>query len=202
MSAKTIAIAIILAGTAGAAAGYFQRNPDTMQTLWQQATVMRGPMAGSDSASEPGTSGQDYRYCRAEFADILKRKSQSERAAACACFEKEIGRFDPAQKALAVQITHTAFSIAIWQERRKLEEAVKNPGNVSASQRLHDLSSEVQVAKADFKKHEKLGLSPRKMKEMGESPISSTLLARRVKSMIERCDIVDFESIGEFELKP
>ena len=100
MSAKTIAIALFLAATTGAAANYVQNNPDSVRQLWTQATGFRGPLASSDGnrKQKAYTRTIFYNMCKRGFARKLQGRSSREQDIACTCMDQEIASWTKAKQ--------------------------------------------------------------------------------------------------------
>ncbi|MFZ2099210.1 MAG: hypothetical protein WAU86_01440 [Oricola sp.] len=94
MSARTFAIAIVLAASTGAAAAYVQNNPGSVQSLWSQATAMRGPLAATakteTETAAPYTRSAFHKLCQRGLAQQLSKLYPTDRDAGCACMDKEI----------------------------------------------------------------------------------------------------------------
>lgn len=98
MSAKAIAIALVLAATTGAAANYVQNNPAAVRQLWAQATEFRGPLASGDEQPEAYKRTIFYNMCKRGFARKLQGRSSRDQDVACTCVDREIASWTKAKQ--------------------------------------------------------------------------------------------------------
>jgi len=101
MFAKTLAIAVVLAGAAGAGAGYLQRHPVSWDGVWHQMTAFRGPLTGETKTPEHYVAGKQYRFCRSEFRTRMKSLALGDKQEACNCFDRTFQSWSPGMQQAA-----------------------------------------------------------------------------------------------------
>jgi len=144
MFAKTLSIAIVLSGTAGAGASYVQHNPmPPLETIWEEATTFRPPLAPKPPPVANYVRGKNYQFCRSEFREKMRKLTLTEKHTACKCFDRHFRtwstRMQQASKvtilgkaALTMDPGKRAFSsLPAWQGSRN---APNHQSQVRASQ--------------------------------------------------------------------
>jgi hypothetical protein len=138
MFAKTLAIAIVLSGTAGAAASYVQHNPVVpMETIWREATAFRPPLAPPPKPVAKYVPGKHYRFCRNEFREMMSKLSQAERRNACKCFDRHFQTWSPELQQASKLVLHGTAAFTMDPSKRDPAQQLRgsNTHNLSGHQR-------------------------------------------------------------------
>lgn len=105
MFAKTLAIAIVLAGTAGASASYVQNNSIPWRTVWQEATRVRPPLAPLPDDAANFVPAKHYRFCRSQFRSKMTHLPLAGKQEACKCFDRTLQGWSPEMQQAAKLVT-------------------------------------------------------------------------------------------------
>jgi len=95
MFAKTLAIAIVISGSAGAAASYVHNHSVPWRTVWQEATRFRPPLAPAPHDVANFFPAKHYRFCRNEFRTKMTHLSLARKQEACKCFDRTVQGWSP-----------------------------------------------------------------------------------------------------------
>jgi hypothetical protein len=90
MFAKTLAIAIVLAGTAGASASYVHNHSIPWRTVWHEATRVRPPLAPAPYDVAKFVPAKHYRFCRNQFRTKMTHLPLARKQEACKCFDRTV----------------------------------------------------------------------------------------------------------------
>ncbi len=195
MSAKTIAIALVLAATTGAAANYVQNNPAAIRQLWAQATEFRGPLASSDANRQQKAYKRSifYNMCKRGFARKLQDRSSRERDAACTCVDREIASWTKAKRdstTIAFSQIGRDYGLGPWETVRKprsphrLSQHDKNVRDAWERREKRENARETEAYVEHFESLDK---------KTALNPVMLLWSVQSIESVARRCGILEHQ---------